>query len=141
VGTNELSNAFLIIGSSKIFLIKKHVIYLGRSRENDLILDFPQISRKHAELQFAEGCFYISDLNSMGGTFVNGDKITRKKLEKGDIITLANLHLVFGQDVIPESATNKLYETPNDSEISEQDTKSFVSDDSEHNPDTKSVSY
>ena len=139
--TNDNLNAFLIVAGSKIFQIKKQVTKIGRSRENDLILDYPQISRKHAELIFSEGFFHISDLNSMGGTYVNGDKITSKKLEKGDVITLATLHLVFGQEIITGSETKKMYETPIDSETSELDTKSFKSEEFDNNQENKNISY
>jgi pSer/pThr/pTyr-binding forkhead associated (FHA) protein len=137
----DLPIAFFVIGGSKIFPIDKQVIQIGRSRENDIILDYPQISRKHAELRFNQGYFEISDLDSMGGTFVNGEMISRKKLDKGDVVTLVNLHLVFGQDEIPDSATTIEYHKPEDSLIAEQDTKSFKNDSSKSEPKKKSGSY
>lgn len=139
--SKEYPSAFLIIGGTRIYPINQQVIRIGRSLENDLTLDYPQVSRKHAELFFGQGSFFISDLGSLGGTFVNGEKITQKKLEQGDVITLANLHLIFGQDVIPESPETILYENPEESEIAEQDTKSFDNDDSQANKEKKSGSY
>jgi pSer/pThr/pTyr-binding forkhead associated (FHA) protein len=137
----EFPSAFLIIGGSRIYPITQQVIRIGRSLDNDLTLDHPQVSRKHAELFYGQGSFFISDLGSLSGTFVNGEKIIQKKLEQGDVITLANLHLIFGQDVIPESPDTLLYENPEESEIAEQDTQSFNNDDSRTKKDKKSSSY
>lgn len=119
----ELPKAFLIIGGTKVFPIDKRVVKIGRSFENDLMLEYPQISRLHAELRFHQGHFEIVDLNSTGGTFVNGVKIQNKILHQGDVITLVNLHLVFGQDDQPDSDQTTPYIKPEDSEKASQNTK------------------
>ena len=137
----DFPKAFLIIGGSKLFSIEKPIIRIGRSLDNDLALDFPQISRKHAELHYSQGYFEIIDLGSMGGTFVNGERITDKKMRKGDVITLVNLHLVFGQDEIPDSAETEQYLMPEDPISAEKDTKSFEDDNSNDNVAQESGSY
>ena len=116
-----LPRAFLIIGGAKVFPIEHPVTRIGRAFENDLMLEYPQISRLHAELRFGPGYYEIIDLESTGGTFVNGNKIKNQKLHKGDVITLVNLHLVFGQDDIPDSTTQ--YKKPKDSKHADQETK------------------
>ncbi len=59
--------------------IDKPYISIGRSKDNDIIIDDLSVSRKHAILERDEtGKFYITDLNSSNGTFVNNVRITEK---------------------------------------------------------------
>lgn len=118
----EKPKAFLIIGGSKIFPIESQIISIGRSFDNDLVLEYPQISRKHAELRFSQGNFKIIDTDSTGGTFVNGIRIKQQVLNKGDVISLVNLHLVFGQDELPDSEATTQYRKPQDVLQGEQET-------------------
>lgn len=126
----ELPKAFLIIGGSKIFPIESQVIKIGRAFDNDLVLEYPQISRKHAELRYSQGYFEIFDTDSTGGTFVNGVRIKQQVLNKGDVISLVNLHLVFGQDEVPDSDKTTQYRKPQDARQGEQDTMILPSDES-----------
>jgi pSer/pThr/pTyr-binding forkhead associated (FHA) protein len=118
----EIPKAFLIIGGSKIFPIESKIISIGRSFDNDLVLEYPQISRKHAELRYSQGLFEIIDTDSTGGTFVNGVRIKQQTLNKGDVISLVNLHLVFGQDELPDSDSTTQYRKPQDGLQGEQET-------------------
>ncbi len=93
----QLPKSFFIVDSSKIFSIEKSLVTIGRNSDNDLVLNDPHISRKHAELCFSEGRFLIRDLDSTGGTFVNDEKVTERQLSPGDVIMLFNIPLVFGQ--------------------------------------------
>ena len=111
-GSEKLPETFLVVGGSKIYVFQKDVITLGRALDNDLIFRQPQISRKHAKIQYQDGSFEIIDLKSTGGTYVNGNKIDRCALSKGDVITLTNLHLVFGQDVDIDTDKVTTYEPP-----------------------------
>lgn len=121
--TSKFPHAFLIIGGSKVFPIIDPIISIGRAFENDLMLEYPQISRQHAELRYNQGHFEIIDLDSTGGTFVNGRKIKKESLNKGDVITLVNLHLVFGQDDLPDAAKKTPYLKPKDSKNADKETK------------------
>ena len=122
---STLSQAVLIVDSSMVFSFEDDVISIGRALENDLVLDYPQISRKHAELRYQQGKFEIVDLGSSGGVYVNGKKIERQVLSKGDVITLTNLHLVFGLDepISPKPATQ--YKPPSYRRLDRQETKVF----------------
>jgi len=64
----------------KIPLISK--IKIGRDKSNDIILENKLISRFHAELQKIKNDFYIHDLNSSNGTFVNDIPIPKDKYIK-----------------------------------------------------------
>jgi hypothetical protein len=95
---DQLPKSFLIVNGLSTYQITSPVINIGRDASNQLQLDNPQISRQHAQLRFIQGRFVIFDLDSRSGTFVNGVAITSHTLNPGDVILLANLPLVFGQE-------------------------------------------
>ena len=67
-------------------------IRIGRQSDNDIALTGNlEVSRHHAELRRnPDGSFEIIDLGSHGGTFVNGERITRKMLTEQDIISIGH---------------------------------------------------
>ncbi|MCF6277968.1 MAG: FHA domain-containing protein [Anaerolineales bacterium] len=95
------ANAFLIVHGTKVFPLDKNVIDIGRRMENDLSIDDPRVSRNHAQLRAIKGRFVIFDLNSTGGTFVNSQRTSQSVLYPGDVISLAGVSLIFGQDNPP----------------------------------------
>ncbi|MCK5404004.1 MAG: FHA domain-containing protein, partial [Desulfobulbaceae bacterium] len=50
---------------------------IGRSADADVVVDNTAISRKHTSLGLKDGIYYLSDLGSLNGTFVNGQKIEK----------------------------------------------------------------
>jgi hypothetical protein len=94
-------NAFLIVDGIKVFPLLESVINIGRRLDNKLVIDDPRISRNHAQLRAIKGRYVIFDLNSTGGTFVNGQRTSQSVLYPGDVISLAGVPLVFGQDNPP----------------------------------------
>ena len=61
---------------------------LGRSPDNDVILRDPATSGHHARLERRGDQFWVVDLGSTNGTFVNGESIQEKQLNHGDRVTL-----------------------------------------------------
>ncbi len=98
-GYNDLpESAFLIIEGVKVFQLKQAVINIGRRLDNTLVVDDPRVSRNHAQLRAIKGRYVVFDLNSTGGTFVNGQRANQSVLYPGDVISLAGVSLIFGQD-------------------------------------------
>jgi hypothetical protein len=89
---------FLVIAGKRHFPLTKSVVNIGRLAENDLVLDDPHISRRHAQLQLHEGRYKILDLESTPGTRVNGRLIKEHWLYPGDVIKLARIQLIYGED-------------------------------------------
>jgi pSer/pThr/pTyr-binding forkhead associated (FHA) protein len=59
-------------------------------------LDDPELSRRHAAVRTVDGEFEIEDLQSLNGTFVNGDRLTeRRKLAGGDTVRIGTTTLKF----------------------------------------------
>jgi len=95
---NIPQNAFMIVNGSQVFTLEKTVINIGRKSDNELIIDDPRISRQHAQLRATRGRYIIFDLDSTGGTFVNGRRVTQSTLHPRDVISLAGVPLVYAQE-------------------------------------------
>jgi len=59
---------------------------MGRQADNHLVLRDNRASRTHARIVFEDGEYFVEDLNSRHGVFVNGQRITRHKLASSDRI-------------------------------------------------------
>lgn len=109
INTLELpQNAFLIVNGVHIFPLDKAVINIGRHPDNHLVLDDPRVSRQHAQLRAVRGQYVLFDLGSAGGTTVNNQRIRQANLSSGDVISLAGVPLVYGEDRHSLAKTQKL---------------------------------
>src|SRR5262249_13057253 len=75
--------------------VERGRLVIGRSRECDIRLADPNVSRKHAEIRREGSNFYVLDLDSTNGTEVNGRRARRARLEDGDTILVGSSELVF----------------------------------------------
>ena len=72
-------------------------ITIGRDPDNIISLDDCMVSRRHALVQRIKEAFFIADLNSSNGTFVNGKEIPKGKyfkLTKGDAIKIGRTEII-----------------------------------------------
>lgn len=104
--------AYLVI-NNQIFPLNKEVTTIGRKLENDLVIQDFLVSRSHAEIRFEKGKYYLYDLESTGGTFLNQKKVSKGLLYSGDIILLASVPVMFIDDtttlvIPPEEKTRDL---------------------------------
>jgi hypothetical protein len=90
----EAPPALLRAGAAEYPLDSGRLV-IGRSRECDVRLADPNVSRKHAEIRRDGPNFYVVDLDSTNGTEVNGRRARRARLEDGDTILLGSTELVF----------------------------------------------
>jgi pSer/pThr/pTyr-binding forkhead associated (FHA) protein len=88
------SSVYLVV-NRQIIPLKKRVTKLGRQMENDIVFHEDFLSRFHAEIHYEEGKYILNDLDSTSGTFVNSRKINRCELNSGDLISLANVQIMF----------------------------------------------
>jgi pSer/pThr/pTyr-binding forkhead associated (FHA) protein len=79
-------------------LTKRRVV-LGRSKDADLQIADPNVSRRHAEVRQEGATYWLIDLDSTNGTELNGRRVTRAKLSDGDTITLGGTEVVFGRSL------------------------------------------
>jgi len=106
--------AFLIVGGTQIFTLDEDIINIGRNLENDLVVDDPRVSRKHSQIRVVKGRHMLFDLGSSGGTFVNHKRIKQIALHPGDVLSLAGVPLVYGQDSQNQIDETKEYLPPSD---------------------------
>jgi pSer/pThr/pTyr-binding forkhead associated (FHA) protein len=67
-------------------IFHREVLTVGRSETCDVKIDNPYLSQVHASIFYNSGDFYISDLNSTNGTFVNDERVKVTKLKIGDFV-------------------------------------------------------
>lgn len=85
-------NLFVVGGkANKSSVALKLPTVVGRSREADLTVSHPMISRRHCEIFEAGGLLKIRDLGSLNGTLVAGRRITEATLRPGDEFTVGPL--------------------------------------------------
>jgi len=75
--------------------VDKASVVIGRSKDCDVRLADPNVSRRHAELRQEGTSYWILDLGSTNGLTVNGRRQKRAKLENDDRITIGSTDLVF----------------------------------------------
>ena len=90
-GTTAGSGAFpslvLVQGSDQRSLPLIHSPFtVGRKVDKDLVIADPRVSRDHAQIVHEAGVYWIIDQGSKHGTFVNGEKIERHKLDRNDLL-------------------------------------------------------
>jgi phosphoserine phosphatase RsbU/P len=68
----------------KNIVLNRTPFTVGRKVDKDLVIADPRVSRDHAQIMQDGQEFFIEDLGSKHGTFVNGERIHRQKLERGD---------------------------------------------------------
>ncbi|MFN2133990.1 MAG: FHA domain-containing protein [Anaerolineae bacterium] len=95
--SNESQQAYLFFEEGALngqrFAIEKRSIILGRGGHNtecDIVLPERQVSRQHAEIYFESGRYYLRDLGSKNGTYVNGQAVSIPvEMYDGDVIQIA----------------------------------------------------
>jgi len=84
-------------GAAKDFEIGERSITIGRSPDADIILLDEKVSRVHCGIRLWDGEFYIKDLKSKNGTFVNGRRVEVNKLKSSDVIKIGSYTFTFEQ--------------------------------------------
>ncbi|NLG97457.1 MAG: DUF3662 domain-containing protein [Chloroflexi bacterium] len=114
-------NAFLIVDGNQVFTLNRMVINIGRRPDNNLVISDPRVSRTHAQIRAIRGQYILFDLNSTGGTLVNGRRIHQCALKPGDVISLSGVPLIYGEDPLPDEDTEKFGYTQNINPSSDQE--------------------
>src|SRR4051812_10254681 len=91
------ARAFLVNGGDRRELTSDRAV-IGRSRECEVQIADPNVSRQHAELRREGESYVIVDLGSTNGIEVNGRRVKRATLEPGDRIALGQTELVFERE-------------------------------------------
>ena len=69
---------------------------IGRDSANDIVIDHPLASRRHARLEYDSNGYAVRDLDSTNGTFVNGERVEGQRfLHNQDRIWVADTEIIF----------------------------------------------
>jgi hypothetical protein len=111
-----ISKAYLLFPDGREYLMDDPIINIGRNSENHLVLDFPTISRHHAQIRLTNGVHHIFDIQSTSGTFINDVRIEHGILNSGDVIKFADIQFIYITEVSQSS------ERP----LSDEDTQEII---------------
>lgn len=78
--------------------------FIGRSDECHVVLDDPQVSREHAQLEYQNGLWTIKQLSEFGKININGSVVNEKQLAAGDMAIIGPFVLSFFPQVLQTSA-------------------------------------
>lgn len=97
---------------SELKLVPESTYSIGRAKDNDIVLNDPRVSRKHARIVGEDGGFKVIDgyfengslVRSVNHVFVHGAPTLEKQLEPGDVMIIGESKLIFA-GALEESAT------------------------------------
>ena len=93
------------VGDRRVEATLSDVVRLGAAADNEFSVDSSDVSAKHARVLRQDNAFWIEDLGSGGGTFINGERVERSRLHHLDVITLGReIDLVFIERDAPDEA-------------------------------------
>jgi pSer/pThr/pTyr-binding forkhead associated (FHA) protein len=96
----EAGQALLLVkrgpNAGSTFLLDQDATTVGRSTEGDVFLDDVTVSRKHAIFERRTGgAWFVRDVGSLNGTYVNGEQVDETKLASGDEVQIGRFKVAF----------------------------------------------
>lgn len=95
----EAGQALLLVkhgpNAGSTFLLTDEVTSVGRRPEAEIFLDDVTVSRTHAEIRRRADGWYVHDLGSLNGTYVNRERVEMSRLASGDELQIGRFKLVF----------------------------------------------
>src|SRR5260221_9608768 len=88
----QLQIHYVDLGVPRVADLKSE-LSVGRTEGNDLVLNHPSVSRKHARFESRDGAWWIVDLKSTNGVKVNGNLVTEGNVNAGDKILIGSVQL------------------------------------------------
>jgi len=83
----------------KRLVLGKGAYTIGRADDTDLTLSSHDVSRHHARIRGDGGRYTLEDLKSTNGTYVNGQKVERHRLNSGDEISIGEYSILFDDGI------------------------------------------
>ncbi|MCI0487843.1 MAG: PrsW family glutamic-type intramembrane protease [Blastocatellia bacterium] len=79
-----------------LFVINRMQVNVGKTLDNEFVIDHPSVSKHHARVIWhPSGYFYIADLRSTNGTYVNGERVSEQWLLDGYEVRLGDFRLTY----------------------------------------------
>jgi pSer/pThr/pTyr-binding forkhead associated (FHA) protein len=92
-------------GQQELLLHPEDSVSIGRGDANTIVINSARVSRNHARIEWKDDGFFIRDLSSSNGTFVNGQRIEYMPwgLQDGDLIMLERVPIHFEEISLPRA--------------------------------------
>jgi FHA domain len=87
-----------LLESGSLMLLQPQMVWtLGRNREAGIPIRDRMLSRRHASIIYLreDRAFFLLDLNSMNGSYVNGVRVDQQRLKDGDLVRIGNTEFFF----------------------------------------------
>jgi len=85
----------VLVRGERVYRLEAPATVLGRSRQCDVVINDPNVSRRHAEVRREGDGYVLVDLGSTNGLTVNGQEVKRAALADGDQVQLGTTALRF----------------------------------------------
>src|SRR5438105_5891259 len=85
---------------------------IGRTEGNDLVLNHPSVSRKHARFEPRNQAWWIIDLKSTNGVKVNGNLVTESQVNTGDTISVGSVQLELKPQPSVNFSNESMFDNP-----------------------------
>lgn len=97
-------------GKNKIFPLEGETISIGREASNDIVLNDASVSRRHCLIEKRENLFYLTDLQSLNETLLNGKNAENTLLADGDRILIGDFEFRFLLNDSAETSSEVLFD-------------------------------
>ena len=108
-------------GAARTYAVARREVTIGRERPANLRIVQPGVSRMHCRLELWPTGVWLEDLGSRNGTFRNGEKVTRNRLEPGDVIAVNDVQFAVVIDGQPAQVQPPTTHWPPGSHLVEHD--------------------
>ena len=96
----------------KEIVFDKPSFSVGRKPDNDIVIDNPAVSGHHCKLANIGDTYFVEDLESTNGTYVNQKRVMKAGLHHNDVVTIARHSIVFLEDAPPPGADKTMVLPP-----------------------------
>lgn len=85
------------------YTVKENTL-IGRSKRCQVYIDDPFLSKNHARIFLKDGSFYVEDLESTNGSFLNGRRLSNQpvRIKDSDKLSFGNISFIFVDNLQPE---------------------------------------
>lgn len=93
--------------AGRVFTISRLDVHIGRGKQNDIVIDVPSVSRRHASIHFDGMDYYLVDAGASNGTWLDEVRVQgHVRLASGQIIRLGAQRLRFERKEVPNAREN-----------------------------------
>jgi adenylate cyclase len=92
---DQLQLHFVDQGSPRTFDLRTESLTIGRIEGNDIVLNHPSVSRRHARIERRGSVYWVIDVKSTNGVKINGNLVTESQIRPGDRISVGSVELEF----------------------------------------------